>query len=45
VESETSTTAAVLDEDLPLDIPIEGELPPGVSEGTEEASPEGEGDD
>src|SRR4051812_46052599 len=35
VESETSTTAAVLDEDLPLEIPIEGELPPAVSEGTE----------
>ena len=45
VESETSTTAAVLDEDLPLEIPIEGDLPPAVSEGTEPASPEGEGDD
>jgi DNA gyrase subunit A len=44
VESETSTAAAVLDEDLPLDIPIEGELPPGVSEDTEDPSPEDEVD-
>jgi DNA gyrase subunit A len=44
VESETSTTAAVLDEELPLDIPIEGELPPAVSEDTDEPSPDEEDD-
>src|SRR3954462_15603838 len=44
VESETSTTAAVLDEDLPLEIPIEGELPPAVSEGTEMPPDDAEGD-
>jgi len=45
VESETSTAAAVLDEDLPLDIPMEGDLPPAVSEDTPETSPEDEADD
>ncbi len=45
VESETSTAAAVPDEDLPLDIPMEGELPPAVSEDTEETPPEDEADD
>jgi DNA gyrase subunit A len=45
VESETSTAAAVPDEDLPLDIPIDGELPPAVSEDTDETPPEDEADD
>jgi DNA gyrase subunit A len=45
VESESSTTAAVLDEDLPLDIPMEGDLPPAVSEDTDPTSPEGEADE
>ena len=43
VESETSTAAAVLDEDLPLDIPMEGELPPAVSEDTDWTLPGGRG--
>jgi DNA gyrase subunit A len=45
VESETSTAAAIPDADLPIDIPIDGEVPPEVSEDTEETPPEGEGDD
>ncbi|WP_028064501.1 DNA gyrase subunit A [Solirubrobacter soli] len=45
VESESSTSAAVPDEDLPLEIPMEGELPDAVSEDTDEPSPEEEADD
>jgi DNA gyrase subunit A len=45
VESETSTAAAVLDEELPLEIPMEGDLPEAVSEDTDEPSPEDEADE
>src|SRR3954469_697423 len=44
VETETSTAASVPDADLPLDIPIDGPLPPAVSEDTEDPSPDGEVD-
>ncbi|MDA0162007.1 DNA gyrase subunit A [Solirubrobacter ginsenosidimutans] len=45
VESETSTAAAVLDEDLPIDVPMDGPLPESVSEDTIEPSPEDEADE
>ena len=45
VESETSTAAAVLDEDLPVDLPMDGPLPESVSEDTIEPSPEDEADE